>query len=1271
MTRPRLLSFASALVVFACLGAEARASTLTLEPFHTAPARRLALDPVRPVNTGDDAPAGQASAPKVAAGASTAATTAPRAPACQDDAECPDETICENAVCQRIEHRVNVLYLYYREGTFRELLGLYWSKRGPTGFTVLAPFYWHFFSPKTRTRVVAPFYWHSEDDAAHRTATVIVPGLPVSWSREPGARSFGVWPLFYKSTKFGWAAPLMGSFTVADPDHGKAFGALAYLYWWNRAPDTRTDLFFPLFLYWRTKASAFGFALPLNFHWRSGDESHTIAFPLALGHSWNNGASLYSPLGYQSREGAETDGSLLWLYWGGRNSKSHDAYDVLFPLLWSFRSPRSATTVVFPLLWAFRRGDSWFDTVFPVWWSTGDDAKGETARTVFPFIHWESSHQGAQFSWVTLLGGYSRDDRDHARTLLLLPAPLLYRRTPHAAIDVVTPFYIRYTDRGLDRTTRLISLLLFRDNDPDGTSTVVFPLFWRFHQRASDRATTALLPFFLHREAPHDTLTAAGLFPLWGYHRSFTDGGWSAGLFPLAFFGRRPIGGHAVLFPLFWHLSDAKGSTTALFPLFFARTSAHGYDVAALPLLTFFGRRDATSYQVQFPLFWRFRDGQTSTAVTPFGFFGTSPEGWRLGFGPLLPVVWAAGGGPRRHFVLFPVFWHFRDDRADRSTTVVANYLHRTHGDETTDALFPLFYYRRGTRPGGTDETSFTLFPLVHYHRDAQTRVLMTPLGASGAGPHRQAGFVGPYLWYHGKIFSARGIPGLYADITRADTGERTRQWGPVFALDRPDSKARVVLPFFGRYQDAHETDTYVFPTFFWRHTDDGYTAKAFLPLFWRSRWKDRTTTVVGLFYDREGGGVHDTGVAPFYFWAKNADRTMLVVPPLLTVHRHDFRAGTTFTWAALFFHSASEKAENTVVFPLYWSGREGERSHRLLFPVYWHFQDGAQSQSTLLGPLYWSTRGTARLRALLPVAWYTRDDVQRTGSEGLVPLFYAAHGPRRFTLATLVAGYHRSDTARRWYVLPYYNSDSTDSSTRLFFPLFFTHLTRKTDVRTTFLLPLLFFSRGNAEKSLTTVLALFWRRRDITSSTTLVLPLFIDVHDYRQSRTTVLLPLFVRHANEVTGESLWLAPLYYRHVTPETTTNVFFPLLWDWKSEGRRTTVLFPLFAHWTRATYAGTYVFPIFYYRKGLTAGHEDGTWRVFIPPLFDAAVERPGDFRWEILGGLFGKERIGRNHYMKLFFFTFETQKASAAQTSWYGQPQRASRVRPARGLATNIW
>jgi len=1302
--------------VLECPGGTAEASVTTvlprvstsLDPFRRTPvAQAEPAPPETPPRLAPTEAETKAAPPVETAKPSppTAGTTAPRASApvaCSDDSQCPDEHICEQAVCRRIEHRVNVFYLYYQEGTFRELFGLYWSKRGNTGYTVLVPFYWNYFSPKTRSRIVAPFYWHFEDDVAQRTSTVIVPGLPISWSRQPGASSFGIWPLFYKSTKFGWAAPLLGSFEIADPDKGTAWGSVAFLYWWSRSgPGTGKgsdkgtvvsdkgseafDTLLPLFVSSRSSASAFTFALPLNFYWRSGIESHTLAIPFFLAHSWKNGSSLYSLLGYYNRQGPDARGSVAWLYWGGRNSKTGDAYDVLFPLIWSFRSPASATSTLFPIVWSLRRGDWSFNTVVPVWWSAGsDDAAGKGKnrwrfRTLIPLFYSSESENGARFSWLTVLGGYRRDDKAGSRTLVLLPGPIVYRRDSQTAIDLVSPLYFRYTDKATDATTRLVSLIFFRRDDPRGSTTALFPIFWRFHDAASGRSTSALLPLFLSRSTTRDNLIAGGVFPLWFYHRTFTDstGGWSGGLFPLAFFGHRGDASHAVLFPLFWHFASAKGSTTALFPVFFKTGDARGYDAGVLPLLTFFGRRDRTSYQVQFPLFWRFADegAGRSTTVTPIGFFGSSPEGWRLGVGPLLPIIWAAGGGPRGHFVLFPLLWHFRDDQADKSTTVVANVMHRRHGGEVTDAFFPLFWYRRGARPGGSDETAFTLFPLVHYHRDATRRWLVTPLGASASGPERQAGFVGPYFWYHGKTFTARGIPALYADVTRADTGERTRQFGPVVAIDGPDDRqTRVVFPLFGRHHDRNETDTYVFPTYFRQRKADGYALDSFLPLFWRSTWKGGSTTVVGPYYDRESPGVHNTGLVPLYFWAKNPDRTLLVVPPLLTYHKHDFRAGTSLTWAGPFFHSAETgggRKDTTILFPLYWAGSDGPRSHRMVLPIYWHFVDAADSRSTLLVPFYWSTRGTTRLRALLPVAWYSRDDVNKSGSEALLPLFYASHGPDHFTLLTLLGGVSRAPDRRRTYVGPIYFSDTVESSTRLVFPLWVSHLNRKSETRTRFFLPLLYFSRGNPEKSLMTVAGLFWRRTDVSSTTTLVLPLLFDVHDLRQSRTTVFLPLFVRHANEVTGENMWLAPLFYHHRTGSDSTNVLFPLIWDFAHEKTRTTVVFPLFAHWTRETYSGTYVFPIFYYRKGLAHGEPDGTWRLFVPPLFDAAVQRPGDLRWEILGGLFGKERIGRNHYLKIFFLTFETQRASASQTSWYGQPRRPSRARPARGLATNSW
>ena len=167
----------------------------------------------------------------------------------------------------------------------------------------------------------------------------------------------------------------------------------------------------------------------------------------------------------------------------------------------------------------------------------------------------------------------------------------------------------------------------------------------------------------------------------------------------------------------------------------------------------------------------------------------------------MLPLLFVRSGKTRSHFALLPLFWHFTDCTADKSTTVVFPYWHRRWGGETTDGLFPLLYYRRGARPGGNDETSFTLFPLVYYRRDAAVRIWATPLAASARGPNRSAGFIGPYVWYDDKELAFRFIPLLHADVTRHATGERTRQFGPYFQIDGPGRTTRVLFPLYGRHQ--------------------------------------------------------------------------------------------------------------------------------------------------------------------------------------------------------------------------------------------------------------------------------------------------------------------------------------------------------------------------------------------------------------------------------------------------------------------------------------
>jgi hypothetical protein len=1191
------------LIVIAGVGAasgRARAS-VGLDPF-----RRLgaaAGDPLRV------APIRLAAAEPVSTPAPKPAPVARRA--CVDDSECPNDTICEQAFCQAVPTSTNIAWLYYREGTFREVLGLWWSRRGATGYTDVVPFYWHYWSPKGRTHVFAPLVWRFEDYKSQHVVTVVA----------------------------------------------------------------------PLFVTSRRPNGGFTWIFPFNFAWRDKDDSSLLVVPFFYGSTNKRGGTFISWLGYDSSDGPERDGAAFWLYWHGENTKAHSGYNVAFPLLWDFWDGEDRSTVFFPLVWSFssagenttvavpwfhlRRASWTFDTLFPLWWSGGDEKAGSAFHMLLPLFYWQSSNHGRQSALVTPLGGYARDADARAHTAVVLPLLSLWHRDPDDDLQIFTPLYIHEHSREQDSTTRLYGLALFyRRDDPRGSTTAVTPLFWHFHDADTGASATTLLPFFARRDGPRDTTTIVGA-GLWAYWRSFKNGGWSAGLFPVAFFGANAGHTHAVVVPLLGHWSGPHESTTVT-PLFYRHHDERGEAAGIPPLLTFFGQRDGDSYAIQFPLYWHFaseRQGWSTTA-TPVFYHHRDADGWSVGVGPLLPVFYARSGKTRSHAVLFPVFWHFRDSDTDTSTTVIGPFWHRSRGHETTVGLFPLLYYRGGARPGGPDETSFTFLPFVHYHRDADTRVLVTPLGISARGPRRAAGFLGPYFWYKDATLDASFIPLLHVDITRLDTGERTRQFGPWFELSGPGHKAWLLFPLVGHYADANESDTYVFPSFFHQRRADGTHVDTLPPLYWHSSGNGRSTTVIGLWYDHDDARAHDTGFVPFWFFAKNERRTLTVIPLLLFARRHDFKADSERLLCALLWHTRDGAASATTLFPLWWAASSPDRSHHVLFPLFWRYTDTkADSAWTLAGPFYWSSQGHERTYGLLPLTWFSHDPSNGAGSFALMPLVYSSHGPNRSAFMTPFFGATRSPATRFTYA-------------GAVVPLWFSHtaidLETHIETHTTFFLPFLYFSRERPESRLTTVLALYWHHHDVTSSTTLGLPLYYDFHDYDISRTTVAFPLLFRHANEVAGTATWIGPLFYRRSTPTDATTIAFPLVWDIKRGNDRTTLVFPFVARWRRADHVSTWVFPTIYHRTGLAPdGAPDGTWRTVVAPFYDAAVNRPGDFAWDVLGGLFGHERVGRNRYLKLFFMRFEQEPAPRAQTAWYSQPARTPRRELARGLSMNTW
>jgi hypothetical protein len=1271
VSRPLALLVSSLLLV--CAAATARAGTL--DPFGHASAKPLRLDPFRELAANDAAPAPAAAAP----------TTAPAPQSCQRDEDCSGENICQANVCQPIQLRTNVAYLYYRDGGFTELLGLYWSQKGANGYRVVAPLYWHYWSPHTDTLIFAPFYWRFEDRAQRNLITWYG---PIVSGHQGDTRSFGLIPIFYASGTGSWAVPFLGTLRFKDPETKSSFGAAVYLYWWWRSPTRSTDLGFPLFFATRTASHAFTFALPLNIYWRHDDDATLLALPFFIHNGHKTGSWLVTWLGYAHREGPEYGRSLAWLYWWGGDEKAQSSYHVLFPLVWDFEGKDDGDTVVFPLVWSFRgpsrnttivvpfvhvRDGSWyFNTLPPLWWSSGDDKTGRAHRLLVPFFYWDRADHDRATTVVTLLGGYSRDDRDGTRTWAILPFLSFAHRDRGGERKMVTPLYLSHEDRASGGMARVIGLLFYRRTDPEGSTTTLFPLFWHFWDAATGATATALFPLFERRAGPRDTSTIVG--PV--YWRHFTNGGWSGGLLPIAYFGENAGRSHAVVFPLFWRFAGSGSSTTVLFPLYYAHEDAHGSEGAVTPLF-FYGHHDGESYAVQFPLLFHMssaRDG-TSTTITPLGFVERDRDGTSVAVGPIVPLLYWRIGHDRSHFALLPLFWYFADRKADKTTTVVGPYWHRRWGGETTDGLFPLFAYRRGARPGGGDETSLTVFPLFHYRRDAETHLFVSLLGASVHGPHGDGGFLGPYGWFRNSSFDAAFVPLLYTNILRRSDGQHLTQLGPWFRVEGPGYEAQGIFPLFGHYADAKESDTWIIPSYFRLRRKNGDQVDTLPPFFWHSTFSERTTTVVGPYFERTTPTAHTVGVVPLFVHGHDADRTMTAVLPLLLYQRSSNDGTRDWFSCALFFHDRDPEGTVNALFPLYWSDVKKDRRTDILFPIFWHFADKTlDSETTLAGPFYWSHHQTDRTRGLLPIAWYSRDDGNGDASQALLPLFYEGHGRDHLSFYTLLAGYHRRGPSRFWYAGPVLHTDSPTSSFTMLAPLVFSHTSKATDTTTTVIPPLLHVSRGNPETGISSTLVLFWHYRDIATSAYVGLPLYYDVHQYHLSRTTLLLPIFGRYENKVEHDATTVIPplLFYRHSTPTDVSMVAFPLLWDFKRGPDRTTVVFPFFVRRQSAAHVGTWIFPNYYHSEGLAAdGRPDGTYRRYFFPFYDSGVKRPGDFMWEVLGGLFGHERIGHHNYLRLFYFTVETSPTMVDKTAWYGQPVAPRRKAVPRGLHVAGW
>ena len=1193
------------------------------------------------------------------------------------------------------------LFYRSEDGRFTEAFGVYWHQKGVTGYQVIFPFYWNLWSPGQETRMVFPFFY-SHQNTKEGTRNYFVTLFqyratpneknyrlwPLVFWTDYGDRGAGltILPLFHyarEGTRRSVVIPALLSGFNRDPEAGFSQGLLAGIYYWKRDGAFSADGVFPLVYHSRSPEQSFTWVLPFNFHWREGQERTLMILPFFYRRSRPESSttiSLVPPL-YQHREGDHSrlfalpffyharDGDRTFflggpyyhrthkrgyswgvvpLFFGGRTTLT--SYQVVFPVFWRFTAPSRNVTVAGPAFY-YRRGHKTTAGLVPLALYHRDRKAGSTIGTVLPLFYYASSEHGKRSRLVSPLFLYERDDEAQVKHWGLVIPPYYHRRDADREVDTLFPLVMRWHDKIERSTTWVVGPVVYHD-DPEGGTQVVLPLYWRFSDRKTGAATSVLFPIFYRHRRP-DRSHFNLLFP---FYYSGADDGWGAGILPIVFAGsskvKRGTRRHAVVFPIFWHFSRPKtGSTTVLGSLYY-RSKPTGWHFGAAPLL-YAGNDAGDSYQVLFPAFWHLRSHKEGydTWIAGPGFYYSGKKGRAFG---VLPIF-AAGSwkGARFTTVLPPLFYHSSKADTGESFTVAGPYIgwrerDKKGRDVRGHAIFPVAYYRRSA----AKTVAFTV-PLFYYRRDDKGSVLASPVGGFRRDSAKQSftGVIGPYVWHRSPEVQGRALLPIFYHWTRPGQGARTTVILPFGVRHTsPQQNALVWFPLFWKFSSPKDSQLVIFPLYWRLREKGGLDADVAFPLLWRFRrpsegkWLD----VAGPFFSAGTKDSKMLGIFPLFIYRRGKEGSTMYALPFF-YRKHEAKENKTTRLYGPFYWTSYDKGYALGVLPILYRKDTPDKQYTIVAPIYWDVREPRERKRlTFYGPFFTRSKGDERAVGLAPIFYASWD---KTGGRtaAMVPLFYYRGEVGRSALYTPVFGWDRSPLVKQLYAGPYFRRHSDASALDIVFPLFVRHRDHIKG-QTTMLIPT-YYGRWSREQAFHLFFPLVWRHRRIDTTATVVFPFYWDFNSRYASRTSIFFPALLYHRDHAarstsvfTPPGVWVRkrpgatdavvfPLFWHFGGDKRSTTLGLPLYWDFKRGARRCTVLFPLFWRFDSAAERTTIVANTYLYQD-----KKKGTYNFLFIPLFQVQRKRPQDLKVEVLGGIWGYERVGRNRLMTIFFYTF---------------------------------
>ncbi|WP_139180964.1 hypothetical protein [Williamwhitmania taraxaci] len=370
---------------------------------------------------------------------------------------------------------------------------------GLKSYTAVTPLFWHFAKPQRSSSILFPIWWSRNSGQGGNASytRLLIPlyygkkdslrnnhvAFPIVWSfRNPNYRSLTVLPLFSK-----------GNDTNGDYKHL----VVTPLFWYFQKPNGFTTTLFPLVWHSENGNKTTNTIFPVYWSLNDGWRNHRVVFPFVWNFTTPEYRSLTMAPIFSVGKNNDTQSSyyaISPLYWHFKNLKGHNTtlfpvwwsgssgdslhtkkYDVLFPLVWSFRKPNHTTNIVFPLIWSFNNPRNRSFTLAPLY-SQGTRRNGNRHLMVTPLfwnINTKATHRQMLFP---LYSSYS--DTAKTKRFDILLVAIRHQSTPTSSdLSILWP-------------------IIEHDKAPNYRYFRIAPIVWSKKSAASSYFT--IQPFYYH-----------------------------------------------------------------------------------------------------------------------------------------------------------------------------------------------------------------------------------------------------------------------------------------------------------------------------------------------------------------------------------------------------------------------------------------------------------------------------------------------------------------------------------------------------------------------------------------------------------------------------------------------------------------------------------------------------------------------------------------------------------------------------------------------------